>query len=270
MGYRNSWLPRGLVPPTPPRPSDRPSERAARRRTAEADRARHRRAVRRVRLVALALVALVSMAVAIFVVTATGGPGSQRQGAAGTTPGQSVSVTRGTGAKPRPSSFAVGLRVLHLVDTSRTITLPNGTSEPRMLLTYLRYPALGAPYRTDFLNAPAARAAGPFPLVIFGHGFAVTPNLQRCSARRADPLRGEGVQPKQLLVDPTLQISLRQCRRIARSRKTGRCSVLAASGSTSGSGRSLTSLCALILCSRSSEAGSVRIGALPAVSRRPG
>jgi dienelactone hydrolase len=67
--------------------------------------------------------------------------------------------------------------VLRLVDTSRTIALPNGTSEPRPLLTYVRYPALGAPDRTDLLNAPAARADGPFPLVVFGHGFAVTPAL---------------------------------------------------------------------------------------------
>jgi dienelactone hydrolase len=128
-----------------------------------------------VRLLALGFVALVAAAFALLVVMATGGPESQRHGAAGTTPARSASVTTNTGAKPPPSSFAVGLRVLHLVDTSRAITLPNGTSEPRTLLTYVRYPALGAPYRTDLLNAPAARADGPFPLVIFGHGFAVTP-----------------------------------------------------------------------------------------------
>jgi fermentation-respiration switch protein FrsA (DUF1100 family) len=67
--------------------------------------------------------------------------------------------------------------VLRLVDTSRVIHLPNGRTEPRTLVTYVRYPALGAPGRTDLLNAPAARAEGPFPLVIFGHGFAVTPAL---------------------------------------------------------------------------------------------
>jgi len=66
---------------------------------------------------------------------------------------------------------------LRLVDTSRTIELPNGTSEPRPLLTEVRYPVLGAPNRTDLLDAPAARADGPFPLVVFGHGFAVTPAL---------------------------------------------------------------------------------------------
>jgi len=67
--------------------------------------------------------------------------------------------------------------VLRLVDTSRTVTLPNGRSEPRTLLTYVRYPALGEPGRSDLPGAPAARAEGPFPLLVFGHGFGVTPAL---------------------------------------------------------------------------------------------
>jgi dienelactone hydrolase len=86
-------------------------------------------------------------------------------------------VRRNSPAKSSPSSFAVGLRVVRLLDGSRTIELPNGTTEPRPLLTYVRYPALGAPNRTDLPNAPAARGDGPFPLVIFGHGFGVTPAL---------------------------------------------------------------------------------------------
>jgi dienelactone hydrolase len=75
----------------------------------------------------------------------------------------------------RPGSFAVGIRVLRLIDTSRAIRLPNGRTEPRTLLTYVRYPALAAPGRLDLPDAPAARTEGPFPLVVFGHGFAVTP-----------------------------------------------------------------------------------------------
>lgn len=105
----------------------------------------------------------------------SGGPVSQRHVRTGTTTGQSTGTT--TDAKPPPSSFAVGLRVLRLVDASRTITLPNGTIEPRPLLTYVRYPAVGAPGGTDLANAPAMRSGGPFPLIVFGHGFAVTPAL---------------------------------------------------------------------------------------------
>jgi fermentation-respiration switch protein FrsA (DUF1100 family) len=79
--------------------------------------------------------------------------------------------------RPPSATFAVGVRLLALVDAGRTIRLPGGRTAPRTLLTYVRYPALGAPGRSDLLNAPAARAAGPFPLVVFGHGFAVTPRL---------------------------------------------------------------------------------------------
>ncbi len=76
-----------------------------------------------------------------------------------------------------PSTFAVGLRVLRLVDPSRTIQLPDGRTQARTLLTYVRYPALGTPGRVDLPGAPPARADGPFPLVVFGHGFAVMPSL---------------------------------------------------------------------------------------------
>jgi dienelactone hydrolase len=67
--------------------------------------------------------------------------------------------------------------VLRFVDRSRTIQLPDGTSEPRELLTYVRYPAVGSPTQADLQNAPAASSDGPFPLVVFGHGFGVTPAL---------------------------------------------------------------------------------------------
>jgi dienelactone hydrolase len=68
------------------------------------------------------------------------------------------------------------VRVLRLVDQSRTVQLPGGRG-PRTLLTIVRYPAVGAASARDLAGAPAARAAGPFPLIVFGHGFAVTPGL---------------------------------------------------------------------------------------------
>jgi dienelactone hydrolase len=86
-------------------------------------------------------------------------------------------------SKPRtpakPTSFAVGLRVLTLTDATRTLQLPEGRSEPRTLVTYVRYPAVGSPSVTDAPNATPDRADGPFPLVVFGHGFAVTPDLYK-------------------------------------------------------------------------------------------
>lgn len=53
-------------------------------------------------------------------------------------------------------------RVLHLVDKSRRIRLPGGRRVPRPVTTYLWYP-------------PAADGDGPWPVVVFGHGFATTP-----------------------------------------------------------------------------------------------
>lgn len=51
------------------------------------------------------------------------------------------------------------IRVLRLVDRSRTAHFRNGTSGPRVLVTVVRYPD----------------GRGPFPLVVFAHGFALTP-----------------------------------------------------------------------------------------------
>ncbi len=56
--------------------------------------------------------------------------------------------------------------VLKLVDDSRRIRLPGGRKVPRPVTTYLWYP-------------PARDGAGPFPLVVFGHGYATTPFLYR-------------------------------------------------------------------------------------------
>jgi fermentation-respiration switch protein FrsA (DUF1100 family) len=52
--------------------------------------------------------------------------------------------------------------VLHLVDKSRKIRLPDGRRVARPVTTHLWYP-------------PAADGNGPWPLVVFGHGFATTP-----------------------------------------------------------------------------------------------
>jgi predicted dienelactone hydrolase len=61
--------------------------------------------------------------------------------------------------------FAVGLRLVRLVDRSRA----------RTLLTYVRYPALGTVSANDVAGAPAAFAGGPYPLIVFAHGFDLVP-----------------------------------------------------------------------------------------------
>jgi dienelactone hydrolase len=134
---------------------------------------------RRRRLIAGALLAIAFAALALGVTLAGGGSTPRRDGQTAASSAQDAGSSRHQSprATSRPASFAVGLRVLRLIDTSRRIELPNGTSEPRTLYTEVRYPALAPQGGTDLLNAPAARADGPFPLVVFGHGFAVTPAL---------------------------------------------------------------------------------------------
>jgi dienelactone hydrolase len=138
------------------------------------------RLMRRCRAPALTLIAAaglalnVAIAAAVPVTSAHGTSRAARAHGANGTGGREANPPA-PGPVPPPPSFAVGVRVLRLIDTSRRIHLRNGTSAPRTLVTYVRYPALGAPGRGDLIDAPAAR--GPFPLVIFGHGFAVTPRL---------------------------------------------------------------------------------------------
>ena len=64
------------------------------------------------------------------------------------------------------------------VDHSRTVRYPGQAAVPRRLVTIVRYPALGSPGGAgETLGAPPLRAGRPYPLVIFGHGFAVTPAI---------------------------------------------------------------------------------------------
>jgi dienelactone hydrolase len=91
--------------------------------------------------------------------------------------GRAPAIPAAGAAEAPPPAYAVGIRTLRLVDPSRTTRLPHGGRQPRTLLTYVRYPALGSPEQDDVPNAPAARAARSFPLVVFAHGFAVTPQI---------------------------------------------------------------------------------------------
>jgi dienelactone hydrolase len=131
-----------------------------------------RKVVRRRRAVAIGSLVLIASLIASIVVLESGGAAGGRRGGtsedSGSPPTHSVRQT---------APFAVGLRVLRLVDKSRTIQLSDGESEPRTLETEVFYPALGASGRAPVSGASPATADGPFPLLIFGHGFAETPRL---------------------------------------------------------------------------------------------
>jgi dienelactone hydrolase len=154
-------------------------------RTRERERAQRGRQVRRRRALAAGGLALVSATVVLTVLLATAGPSAKPAAEAGSSGAEHDALSGSSKSRPpqhvaRLGAYAVGLRVVRMVDTSRTITLPNGTSEPRPLVTEIFYPALGVPGPAGGVattNAAAAQADGPFPLVVFGHGFAVTPQL---------------------------------------------------------------------------------------------
>jgi predicted dienelactone hydrolase len=60
--------------------------------------------------------------------------------------------------------------VLRLLDRGRLIG-----SAPRTLATVVRYPAVGPSSARDLPNAQPERSAGPFPLLVFAHGYRLAP-----------------------------------------------------------------------------------------------
>lgn len=169
---------------TPPRsqPPSTPAPDLRRRQRAAARRARQR-VLRRRRVLALALVvaSIGSLVAALSGGGSTSAPAPRHRLTGGSGDGGPARSRASTGAvprRPRPSApFAVGLTTMRLVDGTRSIRLPDGATVPRTLETYVRYPAYGPATRTDLNDATPARAAGPFPLIVFGHGFDVTPAL---------------------------------------------------------------------------------------------
>lgn len=71
-----------------------------------------------------------------------------------------------------PGPYAVGVSKLPLVDAGRRIRIGRRRL-PRPVTTWLRYPAAGAGAGVEIPNAPAA--GGSLPLIVFAHGFDVTP-----------------------------------------------------------------------------------------------
>jgi dienelactone hydrolase len=86
-------------------------------------------------------------------------------------------------AAPVGTSYAVGVHTETFVDPDRP-TKANGTvpKQPdRSLATTIFYPAAGTPGTAPATDAPvesapAAREDGPFPLIVFAHGFGGSPD----------------------------------------------------------------------------------------------
>ncbi|MGI8558988.1 MAG: alpha/beta hydrolase family protein [Solirubrobacteraceae bacterium] len=154
------------------------------------ERAERRRAVRRRRraIVALVLVAVAGVAFALLERDGGRSSASGRGGAAlrarasrGTPPAPprptgvvaGPASARQSAKRPPQPSISVGLRILDLVDRSRQLRLPGGASGPRRLTTIVRFPQQRANVRG---STRATSGGGPYPLIVFGHGFAVTPS----------------------------------------------------------------------------------------------
>ncbi len=66
-------------------------------------------------------------------------------------------LTGAASSAEHPHGF--GVRVFRFVDHTRTIALPGGRRVARTVVTIVRYPSAG----------------GPHPLIVFGHGYTLTP-----------------------------------------------------------------------------------------------
>jgi dienelactone hydrolase len=143
------------------------------------------RGQRRGALTAVAVAAAAALLVVVVALASDGGASGRRTtpakpttAAAPAAPGRTAPAPAPVSTTPPPPRrFAVGLVTLRLVDRSRTVRFPGHGAQPRPLVTYVRYPALGTPRPADRAGARPDRAHGPYPLVVFGHGFALTPAL---------------------------------------------------------------------------------------------
>jgi dienelactone hydrolase len=141
-------------------PRPRPPRRTPQERARDLQR-RRRRAVAALALIVLALIAIVYSAFA---------GGSKTRAV--------VDADGHTHPAPvhhrPPRSFGAGVTTRHFVDTSRSVTI-DGQAQARPLETVIYYPTLGGPKDEVVAGAAPARTGGPFPLIVFGHGFEKLP-----------------------------------------------------------------------------------------------
>ncbi|MDE3131809.1 MAG: hypothetical protein KGL16_11710 [Acidobacteriota bacterium] len=133
----------------------------------------------------MAVVALgAGIAVTTLVATGLTAPGRPSDAARRTHHNNAAPATghaRAAGRRARGATaagtYGVGMITLHLVDHTRTITLPGGQVVPRPLTTVVRFPTVKASRGGRRSGTPQVPATGRFPLVVFGHGFDIMPGL---------------------------------------------------------------------------------------------
>ena len=125
---------------------------------------------------AAALAGVLAIAAACWLAfAASARPTSLLPSSAAATTRAPVAKTALTAADTQPPvSTTVGLRVVTFVDHTRVARFHGGKVEPRSLVTQIRYPALGTADADDVADAPPLPAGAPYPLIVFGPGFAQT------------------------------------------------------------------------------------------------
>jgi dienelactone hydrolase len=154
---------------------------------------RRARRYRRRRFVAATLTVLVVVGLGVAAVALAGSGTDDPQSSPPAVTSPTVTAVPSTTAAPAPTtttaagpaplpidrSYAVGTHQVTYVDTSRT-TSPNGSfggADSRTLPTEFWYPAVGTPGGDAQPDAAPDRDHGKFPLVLFAHGYAVTPTF---------------------------------------------------------------------------------------------
>ena len=97
--------------------------------------------------------------------------------AGGATTGAPARCVAEVAASGEPVATTVGIRTVMFVDHSRKAIYHGGVITPRRLVTQIRYPAIGTKVTDDVPDAPVLPATAPYPLIVFGPGFAETPAI---------------------------------------------------------------------------------------------
>ena len=108
-----------------------------------------------------------------------GRPAPTTATAGATVPPASAPVTTTVAPLAVGTRHAVGVRTATYVDATRpTASIPGyGGAPDRTFPVTIWYPATGDPDGAPVADAPPDTARGPYPLVVFSHGYAVTPDF---------------------------------------------------------------------------------------------
>ena len=92
--------------------------------------------------------------------------------------GSGHSSTTTSPSTTKPPTLGVGMRSVTWTDPRGLAVnpAPNGSATPRTLVTQIWYPSLGASAGAPTPNAAPDYSGGPFPIIVFAHGFDTLPS----------------------------------------------------------------------------------------------